>query len=389
MRRFDRLQLVESQPWSVKYLIESIRQRQSFVKNLPPPSRLEVLDEQILYVENGFDVLLLTHLELQHPFNPVDVVRAGVDATILWVRSWAHHESRRELPWIDAVATGMLLALCIGDEGAIQSLASFSETDLCMDELDYKPADAFYHMVLARLIRGAELDGCRSLVDEIERGRSRRAKLLLKAVIPLFAGESRAFHKSLLAYMEYFQKREFDRTVFVRCTSVEGAILWNLAATRGLELEPLDLQLMDLIITPASLRLAGSSGEDHAPPLQTASTSLCEIAVAQEPHDEARRPEENSSEGSLSEQFIARDERRAKRLLQAARDAAEEGDVARAKELLVEATALTALWGTLAADAIEQHGMLSEAGELKRLIRDLKTTNKGDVRREGKGETRT
>jgi len=355
MRRFDRLQLVDGDPWSIKYGIEAVVGMQAFLDGQAPDNRLEVVEEQKIHIENGFQVLFMEHLDAEHPFNPEEMLRVGVNAAVKWGDAWHRHERRQELAWIDPYREGMLLALCLGDEKAIQSLASYPDMDVRLDEFGYKREEALYYILLASLIRGRDLDSenVKGWVAAIERGRCRRAKLLLQAALDLFRDQADAFRKSFTTYMKHFRKSEFDRQVFIYCMSMDGSLLWNLAVRRGLELELLDLELMDLIITPASLHLGESRSEDHAQPIAPGASAPCE----------AQGADENPSGESFSEQIRRRDERKAKLLLQEAQEAAEDGDVARARELLAEAMALTALWGTLTADAMEQHGISREIGD--------------------------
>ena len=267
MKRYERLGWTESERSSFRYVVEGIEsgQRKFGVKD----TSIVPADIGASQVDDCFCATVLQHLEADHPFASIkQFVADGVQIALdyFW-GDWrdslyycgetiGREECRRKLQWIDTYSEGLLLSLLLNGGDATEKLTGWPGADLAdKDEVGYKPEDAYYHVLLAHIIRGIEPAEYSTLVDRIRNSRRRRAKLLLKAALDMAAGEEQEFFNSLKSYLQYFLKSEFDPTVFVRLVSIEGSILWNYAKLRGRVIESFGQSLQDLIVTPESIGL--------------------------------------------------------------------------------------------------------------------------------------
>lgn len=260
MRRFDRLGIVETNNYSMKYVIGGIENSLSHDTGYEVTSaNAEVVLESLLSTYRA--VLLLENLEVEHPFDVRDVLRKGADAAVDYFfgswrdayrnreGTWNRQECREKLAWIDPYLHSLFILSCLGDMNIIHSLATFPDVDLRSDDVDYKLVDKYYYIVLSRLIRELDIASSQELITQIEQGRGRRAKLLLQATLDLFQDKQKAFRKSLERFVVYYRKQVFDPLVFITYASEDASILWHLARLRGMEIHPFESDLMDMIVT--------------------------------------------------------------------------------------------------------------------------------------------
>jgi len=165
-------------------------------------------------------------------------------------------ECRKELEWQDPLREGLVAITVSQDNENLEKLCTYPEEDLFFDEgsWDRTKDDNTCFIVLARFIRDKSLDSSQELVTRLEKSRRKRPKLFIAVLKAIAEHDKDRIRATMLDYMKQYIKVELDKDVSM-IVSIDGTILWNLAVMKCGELEPLDQELMDFIITQESLGL--------------------------------------------------------------------------------------------------------------------------------------
>lgn len=265
MKRFERFGVVaqgNSVEQTCKHLFATISQS---ISQLHKYDGIKLSHEsgRSLDIANMENILLLEHLEIPHPFpNPRKCVSIGAKlaedylfgdwrkAYFRFGETLDEAQCREQLSWVDEFRSGLLLALIVNDSEIAKTLSSYLEGVVREADPD---EDGDYLTLLAHLISGEPSTKYPGLLAQIEHGRRKQPRLLLKAALAWEEQDGFEFQKALIEVIKHFRSKNFDPKSFVHSASVDGSILWNLARLSGLKFEPLREELMEYIITDKSL----------------------------------------------------------------------------------------------------------------------------------------
>ena len=216
-------------------------------------------------------ILQLHHLQYEHSYKTSNETRLFISNLVVdyFLGDWRENarcfsgwegmtreECRKELEWQDPLREGLVAITVSQDQENLKKVCTYLDEDLFFDEgsWDRTKDDNTCFIVLAKYISDKSLDHCQELVERLEKSRRKRPKLFI-AVLKAIAEHDKARIRATMSdYMKQYVKVELDKDVSI-IVSIDGSILWNLAVMQSGELEPLDQDLMDLIITQESLGL--------------------------------------------------------------------------------------------------------------------------------------
>lgn len=219
----------------------------------------------------NLEILQLYHLEYEHSYKPVNEALLFMSNLVVdylsgdWrqnatcLSGWdgmTRDECRKELGWQDQIREGLVAITVSQDNENLEKLCIYPDEDLFFDEgsWDRTQDDNTCFIVLARFIRDKSLDSSQELVTKLEKSRRKRPKLFIAVLKAIAEHDKDRIRATMLDYMKQYIKVELDKDVSI-IISIDGTILWNLAVMKCGELEPLDQELMDFIITRESLGL--------------------------------------------------------------------------------------------------------------------------------------
>ncbi|MEQ8637590.1 hypothetical protein [Gimesia maris] len=219
----------------------------------------------------NLSILQLYHLQYEHSYKTVNETLLFMSNLIVdyllgdWrqnascLSGWegmTRDECRNELGWIDQLREGLVAIVLSQDNENLRKACEYPDEDLFFDEgsWDRTKDDNTCFIVLARYIRDKSLDSSQELVARLEKCRRKRPKLFIAVLKAISEHDKARIRATIMDYMKQYVKVELDKDVSI-IVSIDGSILWNLAVMQCGELEPLDQELMDLIITQESLGL--------------------------------------------------------------------------------------------------------------------------------------
>ena len=157
--------------------------------------------------------------------------------------------TRAKLGWITPYREGLLLALFIDDETAIQRLIAWPDTDLPIDDglSNLTAGDNYAQIALAFLLRGEPKKRISQIAGKLHASKRKRATAFWAAVEAIVAKEPETFSIHMKACCNIFRKRAFKRGVFPE-PDVDGSILWHLARRSKISIPELTERSLELIV---------------------------------------------------------------------------------------------------------------------------------------------
>lgn len=270
MKRWQRLNIFLHKPdyfpGYVRNLSDSLTDIQQYSKDDDQRSR------RAYDIDDCAAIALLGHFEYDdHPFGDVCEFgrKAAEIAVDFFYGDWRdkylyeyvprktylnRQQCRERLDWFVSYRRGLMWSLILDEEQYLTELLQWPDSDLPpQHEINgVMSGDVFYHIVLARYLRG-ELNSEDTCFKKAQR--RKRHKLQLKTLKSIQDHDAVAFSEALQEVIDDFLVSEgYGSYLIEDFVCPEVTILWHVARRSGLELPKLDELRSDMVVTRESMR---------------------------------------------------------------------------------------------------------------------------------------
>jgi hypothetical protein len=171
-----------------------------------------------------------------------------------WAEQMSKQPDNEYLSWLEVFQNGSLFCLLGNDDENLRRLAQWVEPSLPPNETPYlySVQDNSYQKLLAEFLATGTTTS-KQLRSDVENSRKRRPKLLLSCLDAIEAKDEMQFSKHFKSYLNHFLKSEFYDGGLPCYASIQGTILWHVAARNGINVSDLSEKQHATIITRESL----------------------------------------------------------------------------------------------------------------------------------------
>ena len=218
-----------------------------------------------------YDILQLRHLEWLQVIRDAEVTLGQMSKLAVdyfcgaWRDSLMHdgvvldrQGTRTTFEWFDPLRLGLVASLLLRGNEDLRAIVDFVGPDLRRDDgaWDRTKDDNQFYCALAAFIREGNLSGCKDVVSQVAKSRSRRPRMMVACLVSIASASRDRFATEFAGVVKLFRDFEFAGDQGRVVASWDATVLWNLACMRGLDPHAASDELMDFVITRSSLGLS-------------------------------------------------------------------------------------------------------------------------------------
>lgn len=140
---------------------------------------------------------------------------------------------KRGLIWMQLFEAAVLWGSVLGRWDFLKRVGYFPEPDGCISD-GYRAVDRDLYVAWAAFLRGASAEEIEPLLEQVQSGRSRPAKLVLTLIRAGLSKDAAAFQKALVKWLEHYRKEEFPKEKVTKKITIEGTFFVHWAEKEGL-----------------------------------------------------------------------------------------------------------------------------------------------------------
>jgi hypothetical protein len=140
---------------------------------------------------------------------------------------------KRGFIWMQLFEAAVLWGSVLGRWDFLKRVGYFPDPDSCISD-GYRAVDRDLYVAWAAFLRGASAEEIEPLLEQVQSGRSRPAKLVLAMIRAGLSKDAAAFQKALVKWLEHYRKEEFPKEKMTKKITVEGTFFVHWAKKEGL-----------------------------------------------------------------------------------------------------------------------------------------------------------
>ncbi len=140
---------------------------------------------------------------------------------------------KRNFIWMQLFEAAVLWGSVLGRWDFLKRVGYFPEPGSCISD-GYRAVDRDLYVAWAALMRGASAEEIEPLLEQVQSGRSRPAKLVLAMIRAGLSKDGGAFQKALVKWLEYYRKEEFPKEKVTKKITIEGTFFVHWGEKEGL-----------------------------------------------------------------------------------------------------------------------------------------------------------
>ena len=135
--------------------------------------------------------------------------------------------------WMQLFEAAVLWGSVLGRWDFLKRVGSFPESDSCISD-GYRAVDRDLYVAWAAFLRGAPAAEIDPLLEKVQSGRSRPAKLVLAMLRAGLTRDGGALQKALVEWLKYYRKEEFPKEKVTKKITIEGTFFVHWAEKEGI-----------------------------------------------------------------------------------------------------------------------------------------------------------
>lgn len=139
---------------------------------------------------------------------------------------------KRRFIWMQLFEAAVLWGSVLGRWDFLKRVGSFPESDSCISD-GYRAVDRDLYVAWAGFLRGASAAEIEPLLEQVQSGRSRPAKLVLAMLRAALARDAGALQQALVEWLKYYRKAEFPKEKVTKKITIEGTFFVHWAEKEG------------------------------------------------------------------------------------------------------------------------------------------------------------
>lgn len=142
---------------------------------------------------------------------------------------------KRSFIWMQIFEAAVLWGSVLGRWDFLKRVGQFPEPDSCISD-GYRAVDRDLYVAWAAFLRGASAAEIEPLLEQVQSGRSRPAKLVLAMLRGALSRDGGALQKALVEWLKYYRKEEFPKEKVTKKITIEGTFFVHWAEKEGVEI---------------------------------------------------------------------------------------------------------------------------------------------------------
>lgn len=140
---------------------------------------------------------------------------------------------KRKFIWMQLFEAAVLWGSVLGRWDFLKRVGYFPEPGSCISD-GYRAVDRDLYVAWAGFLRGASAEEVEPLLDQVQSGRSRPAKLVLAIIRAGLSKVEGTFQKALVDWLKFYRKEEFPKEKVTKKITIEGTFFVHWAEKEGL-----------------------------------------------------------------------------------------------------------------------------------------------------------